>query len=416
MTINDIKRIAINTGGGDRAVNGNEASHLAMHEQWLNAFFSAAPVGLVLLDADLRYVKINDTAAKINGVPMKDHLGKAIREVLPKFAPVVEPLLRKVLATGQPLLNIELSGERPNRPGLLQHFMESFSPAFGEDGSPDGVGAIIVDITERKQAEDELREKTAFMKALVEDLSEKVAAQEITNNELTAVNKELESFSYSVSHDLRAPLRAIDGFSRIVLEDYRDKLDDAGKDSLTRIRAASQRMGQLIDDMLQLSRLTRAELRRAPVDLSTLASTVADELQKAEPTRRVEFVVEPNLTAQADTNLIHVVLQNLLGNAWKFTGKQSTSKIEFGRTTREGVPAFFVRDNGAGFDMKYASKLFGAFQRLHAATDFPGTGIGLATVQRIIHRHGGRVWAESTPGHGATFHFTLPTKAIGATL
>ncbi len=230
-------------------------------------------------------------------------------------------------------------------------------------------------------------------------------------DELQIANKELESFSFSVSHDLRAPLRAIDGFSRIVLEDCRDKLDDAGKDSLTRVRAASQRMGRLIDDLLQLSRYTRSEMRRTRVDLSALARTLANDLQKQQTDRRVEFVIEPGLTANADAGLIHVVLENLLGNAWKFTGKQDAAKIEFGRTTHEGAPAFFVRDNGVGFDMTYADKLFGAFQRLHTTADFPGTGIGLANVQRIIHRHGGRVWAESQVGHGATFYFSLPPAA-----
>jgi signal transduction histidine kinase len=227
---------------------------------------------------------------------------------------------------------------------------------------------------------------------------------------LQTANQELEAFSYAVSHDLRAPLRAIDGFSRIVLEDYKDKLDDAGKDSLSRIRAASQRMGQLIDDLLQLSRHTRSEMRCAPVDLSALVRTAADELQRVDPERRGEFVIEPGLVVNADASLMRVALENLLGNAWKFTAKQAAAKIEFGRTTRDGAPAFFVRDNGAGFDMKYASKLFGAFQRLHAATEFPGTGVGLATVQRIIHRHGGRIWAESQPNHGATFYFTLPAR------
>jgi signal transduction histidine kinase len=195
-----------------------------------------------------------------------------------------------------------------------------------------------------------------------------------------------------------------------VLEDYHDKLDDAGKDSLTRIRAASQRMGQLIDDLLQLSRHTRSEMHHAPVDLSALARAVADPLQKTEPARRVEFVIEPRLVADADAGLMRVVLENLLGNAWKFTGKQAAAKIEFGRTLREGAIIFHVRDNGVGFNMGYADKLFGAFQRLHSTTDFPGTGIGLATVQRIIHRHGGRVWAESKPNQGATFYFTLPAQ------
>jgi signal transduction histidine kinase len=230
----------------------------------------------------------------------------------------------------------------------------------------------------------------------------------LARDQLQTANQELESFSYSVSHDLRAPLRAIDGFSRIVLEDYQDKLDDEGKDSLTRIRAASQRMGQLIDDLLQLSRHTRSEMHCAPVNLSALARAVVEELQKTNPERHVEFVIEPDLDADADAGLMRVVLENLLGNAWKFTGKQAAAKIEFGRTTHAGASAYFVRDNGVGFDMAYASKLFGAFQRLHTPAEFPGAGIGLATVQRIIHRHGGRVWAESEVGHGATFYFSLP--------
>jgi signal transduction histidine kinase len=231
-----------------------------------------------------------------------------------------------------------------------------------------------------------------------------------TRDELQIANKELEAFSYSVSHDLRAPLRAIDGFSRIVLEDNTGQLDTEGRNNLGRVRAASQRMGRLIDDLLLLSRLSRSEMRRTRVDLSALARTLAEDLQKQQPDRRVEFVIEPGLTANADAGLIRVVLENLLGNAWKFTGKRDQAKIEFGRTTHEGAPAFFVRDNGVGFDMTYADKLFGAFQRLHSTADFPGTGIGLATVQRIIHRHGGRVWAESKSGQGATFYFTLSTE------
>jgi signal transduction histidine kinase/ligand-binding sensor domain-containing protein len=229
--------------------------------------------------------------------------------------------------------------------------------------------------------------------------------------ELQAANKELEAFSYSISHDLRAPLRAIDGFSRILLEDYRDKLDDEGKDNLQRVRTASQRMGQLIDDMLQLSRHTRSEMHCGQVDLSALARAIVDELKVSAPQRQVEFVIEPGLTAHADAGLLQAVLQNLLDNAWKFTSQQPAAKIEFGRTIHEGVPIFFVRDNGIGFNMAYADKLFGAFQRLHSATEYPGTGIGLATVQRIIQRHGGQVWAESQVGHGATFYFSLPPAA-----
>ena len=305
-----------------------------------------------------------------------------------------------------------------------------------ESGQISGYVGLCYDITERKRIQERLRaineeleqgvkQRTTDLQIkseeleqsqqalmnLVEDMNDKAAALETTNNRLAAVNKELESFSYSVSHDLRTPLRAIDGFSRILLEDYADKLDADGRDNLRRVCAASQRMGQLIDDLLNLSRVTRSEMRRCPVNLSETAAQISAELRAASPLRAVACHVQPGLAAEGDPNLLRVVLENLLGNAWKFTAKQPAPVIEFGTTERHGTPAFFVRDNGAGFNMAYAGKLFGAFQRLHAATEFPGTGIGLATVQRIIHRHGGRIEAESAPGQGATFYFTLPPPA-----
>jgi len=225
--------------------------------------------------------------------------------------------------------------------------------------------------------------------------------------ELEAANKELESFSYSVSHDLRAPLRSIDGFSLALLEDNVDRLDTAGKDYLQRIRGASERMAQLIDDLLNLSRVARRAITRETVDLSAMADSIVGELQRAEPERRVDFSAKKSLTVDGDERLLRVALENLLGNAWKFTAKSGQPKIELGVMQDNGSPAYFVRDNGAGFDMAYADKLFGPFQRLHAMAEFTGTGIGLATVQRIVHRHGGRVWAESEVGKGATFYFTL---------
>jgi signal transduction histidine kinase len=225
--------------------------------------------------------------------------------------------------------------------------------------------------------------------------------------QLEAVNKELEAFSYSVSHDLRAPLRSIDGFSQALLEDYGDKLDPQGQDDLRRVRAATQRMAQLIDDMLNLSRVTRDEMCREELDLSALVRTIAIELRTAEPERQTDFAIADDIKANADARLLRILLENLLGNAWKFTGKRQEAKIEFGVDRSNGNPVYFVRDDGAGFDMAYAGKLFGAFQRLHAMTEFKGTGIGLATVQRIAARHGGRVWAESKVEQGATFYFTL---------
>jgi light-regulated signal transduction histidine kinase (bacteriophytochrome) len=231
--------------------------------------------------------------------------------------------------------------------------------------------------------------------------------------ELDAVNKELEAFAYSVSHDLRAPLRSINGFGQALLEDYGRELDAVGQDYLRRVRAASQRMAQLIDDLLELSRLTRGTLRREDVDLSAMAHEIAAELQAAQPDRQVAFVIAEGIVAHGDARLLRVVLENLLGNAWKFTSKHPRAQIEFGASQGDGKPAFFVRDDGVGFDMAYADKLFGAFQRLHGMTEFEGSGVGLATVQRIIHRHGGRVWADGAVEQGAAFSFTLAMEGEG---
>jgi signal transduction histidine kinase len=231
---------------------------------------------------------------------------------------------------------------------------------------------------------------------------------EETNRELEGANRELEAFSYSVSHDLRAPLRSIEGFSQILLEDHAQALDEEARGYLGRVRAASRHLATLIDDLLDLSRVTRSALARRTVDLSALAAEVAAELQKSQPGREVEVVISGGLRATGDPRLLRIALENLLGNAFKFTEKQPRATVEFGAVAAEdGRPAYFVRDNGVGFDMAYAAKLFGAFQRLHPPEDFEGTGIGLATVQRIVQRHGGRVWAEGEVGEGATFFFTL---------
>ncbi len=237
---------------------------------------------------------------------------------------------------------------------------------------------------------------------------------EDANRELEGANRELEAFSYSVSHDLRAPLRTIDGFSRMLQEDYADRLDEEGEDYLGRVRAASKHMDTLIEDLLDLSRVSRGPLRREVVDLGAVAEGIFEQLERSHPERKVKFVGERGVVAFGDPSLLAVALANLLGNAWKFTEKESEATIEFGAVPRGRGVAYYVRDDGAGFDPRYAEKLFGAFQRLHGPEEFEGTGIGLATVARIVHRHGGRVWAEGEVGMGATFYFTLGGNREGA--
>lgn len=239
------------------------------------------------------------------------------------------------------------------------------------------------------------------------ELREAFGALRVAKESADAANRELEAFSYSVSHDLRTPLQTIDGFSLALLEDYGNLLDEKGSDYLRRVRSATQRMGQLIEDLLRLSRLTRSVLNLATVDISALARKVATELQESQPERRVTLTITDGLTVVGDPNLIKVALDNLIGNSWKFTSKKQDAAIQFGTAVVEGTTAYFVRDNGAGFDMTYAHKLFDTFQRLHLEKDFPGTGIGLSLVQRIIRRHNGRIWAEGAVGQGATFYFTL---------
>jgi light-regulated signal transduction histidine kinase (bacteriophytochrome) len=269
----------------------------------------------------------------------------------------------------------------------------------------------------RKQFEDENRRIREELLRTELDAAEARAARELAQaravlvEELERKNRDLEAFSYSVSHDLRAPLRSIDGFSQALLEDCADQLDATGADYLRRVRAAAQRMGELIDDLLQLSRVGRAELHRDRVSLSEIARTVVSDLQRREPERPVAVEIEEGLTVTADGRLMRVALDNLIGNAWKFTAKVGQPRVELCSDRAANGPVFFVRDNGAGFDMAHVERLFRPFQRLHGASEFPGTGIGLATVYRIVDRHGGRVWAQSKVGQGATIYFTIPERS-----
>jgi PAS domain S-box-containing protein len=312
---------------------------------------------------------------------------------------VLETMLAQVFH-GHSLNNLNICYQCKD--GTERFMISRLYPMFDYQGDVQTCIFANTDITRRVRAEEEVRK-------LNEELEQRVAER---TAQLEAANKELQAFAYSISHDLRAPLRGIDGFSKALLEEYAVGLDADGQDYVQRIRRATQRMGQLIDDMLKLSRLTRGEMNRGKVDLSILAQKVATELQKTHPKRRVDFIITPGLVVNGDARLLRVVLENLLENAWKFTRKQAQARIELGCTNGDCDIIYFVRDNGVGFDMSYVDKLFGAFQRLHSAAEFEGTGIGLATVQRIIHRHGGRVWAEAEMDKGATFYFSLGRDGV----
>lgn len=330
----------------------------------------------------------NSAMEEIYGYEKGEMLGKSVVS-LNENPEMANEIMSTMIKTGS--WNGEIESIKKNKETFLAFL--SLSTVRDEKGNPIAMMGALRDITERKQAEEKLKQVLTNL--------------EHSNAQLAATNKELEAFSYSVSHDLRAPLRSIDGFSQALLEDYLDELDEQGRDYLARLRLASQKMGELIDGLLKLSRLTRSEMRREKVDLSALALEIANNLQETQPKRHVKFVIKTKLTDIGDRQLLRAVLENLLGNAWKFTSRRRRPMIEFGVTQNGDKQAYFVKDTGAGFDMNYADKLFGAFQRLHTADEFPGTGIGLATVQRIIHRHGGSIWAEGAVDKGATFYFTL---------
>jgi signal transduction histidine kinase len=344
---------------------------------------SGEAIGAVAIRADLG--RMTERLAQYIGIALLVLLFCTMGSIL-----VAQRLQRRI---SQPILGLAETAKTVSR-------NQDYSIRAGATGQ-DEVGLLIETFNEMLAT---IQEKNTELKNARDDLEQRVIDR---TSQLEQANNELEAFSYSVSHDLRGPLRGIDGFSQALLEDYADRLDAKGQDCLRRVRAASHRMAQLIDDMLTLSRVSRGEVRRERVDLSALARNILAELKEADAQRRVEVCLAEGVTATGDARLLRVVLENLLRNAWKFTGKHDSARIEFGVSESDGKRVYFVRDDGAGFDMAYMDKLFGPFQRLHAGTEFEGTGIGLATVQRIIHRHGGSVWADAAVGKGATFQFTL---------
>ena len=335
-----------------------------------------------------RFLYLNDACERITGLDRNRVTGRTVHEVWPDTEQAWVEAYGRVAVTGVPS-EFDLFHEETQK---LYHCR-----VYRPGATKDRFCVIFEDITERRRAEDEVRR---LNEGLVQRVKDRTA-------ELETANRELEAFSYSVSHDLRGPLRSIDGFSQSVLEDHGEALGPDGRLDLERVRSAAQKMSLLIDDLLALSRLSRRDMKKERVDLTGMAGEISGELRRRESGRRTDIRIEPGIEAECDPQLIRVALQNLLSNAWKFTGQCVSGRIDFGVAEVGGQRVLFVRDNGAGFDMKYVDKLFGPFQRLHTDDEFPGTGIGLATVQRIIHRHGGRIWAEAEVGKGATFYFTL---------
>lgn len=363
------------------------------NEGLAQGLLEAAPDAVVIVDASGTIILINAQTEQLFGYARAELVGAAVEILVP--AALKQSHVRQrddFIATPKtrPMgAGMELSGLRKD--GSLIPVEVSLSPLQTEQGRI--VISIIRDASERKRIEREMRDLNAQLQQRMQ--------------ELLAANQELESFCYSVSHDLRAPLRSLDGFSLAVLEDYAELLDDTGKDYLRRLRAASHQMSQLIDGLLKLSRITRSELHRQPLDISAIARRSLQQLLRPDPGRDISVGIMNDMQGDGDPELVAIAFNNLLGNALKFSANSPVPAIEVGMRQVDGVSVYCVSDNGAGFDMAYADKLFGAFQRLHTADEFEGTGIGLAIVQRVIHRHGGNIWAHSAVDQGAAFYFTL---------
>jgi PAS domain S-box-containing protein len=360
-------------------------------EERFRTLAAMAPDAIIAAGEDSRMTYVNPGAERIFGYTADKMLGQALTMLMPeRFHDAHLGGVQRWVTTGEGRVigrTVELTGLRADG---SEFPLELSLAARWVDDRPRVIG-IIRDVTERKRRDEELRRYSA---------------------ELEVANEELEAFSYSVAHDLRAPLRAIHGFSQALLEDCHDGLDESGNHYLRRVCAAAERMALLIDDLLELSRATRAEMHRTRIDLSALAERAAADLAETAPERKVDVRIAPGLTALGDHKLLALVMGNLVGNAWKFTSAKDQAVIEVGHSAADdsdaGRAAFFVRDDGAGFDQTHADKLFSPFQRLHSRRDFDGNGVGLALVERIIRRHGGSVWGEGAEGEGATFYFTLP--------
>ena len=361
-------------------------------EKMLADLAEKAPVGLLQVGADGTIQWANPAELELLGYARQEYIGKKAAEFYGDESEGLNVLAR--LARGETLRDYRTCLRA--RDGSSRNVLIS-SSADTANGRLLCARLVTQDITGQRRAEEEIHRLNLELEQRVQQRTA----------QLEATNKEMESFSYSVSHDLRAPLRALRGFTEVLLEVHASQLDSRGQDYFRRACAASFQMERLIEDLLKLAQVARAALQVEEVNLSLVAGDIASELAGSDSSRTVQFVIAPECSAHGDPRLVRLALDNLLRNSWKFSGKRADARIEFGRLDGQ-EPAFFVRDNGAGFDMAYSKRLFGVFQRLHAASEFPGTGVGLATVRRIITRHGGRAWATGAVNQGATFYFTLP--------
>ena len=392
----------VQDGSGDQAepVPGPEPEGLAQDPASLADVYTQAPIGLCHFDLDLRCVHINEWLAALNGLSVDDHLGQTVGDVLPDAARSAEEHLRQVITTGEPIDAGTVEARTPAQPGIKRTFQHDFYPVKSPEGTVVGVSCAVRDVTNRATALADVRD-TSDLQQIEEQLAQSVAALEVAN-------RELEAYNDTLTHGLRSPMLIVTNFSQRLREALGDSLGEQEADDLDRIQGAGRQMIDILDDLRDLGDVNRFEINPETVDFSAMGQTIIDHLGSLVPDRSVAFEVEAGIKVLGDRRLLKILLTNLLENAWKYTGRRNDAWIELGVVEDEdNVPIYHVRDNGIGFDNADSERIFGVFEQLDSLTESSGNGLGLATAERIVHRHGGRVWADGVPGEGAVFRFTL---------